>query len=261
MKKLLAAFLVFLCFALPAHAAQTLDGHAVGSSKNTTTVASATLTTATSGDTVMACVLTVNDSATAPTVSSIAGTGTTGWTKRAGGTFTDSNSHKFNLELWFGTASGTVGAAITATLSGSGDNNTIVVWGVTGSGTTFDANVSLPAPATNGGTTALPTVTYSTSNANDFIYGCLATTQSSPTLGDNGAGYTMIDSIDGFGSPNFLANALEAEYKVVTATQSSQALNFTNSKQNWLLVADALQAAGAAPTGQANPLMMLGAGP
>lgn len=94
------------------------------------------------------------------------------------------------------------------------------VFGVGCAATTnpFDANASLPAISSSGSAPS-----FSTSNANDFVLGATAGNTGDTTVD---SGYTMIyGDVDIGGNSPFGA----AEYRVVSATQSSIALSFSGT--------------------------------
>lgn len=192
--------LVLALLSLPAWATIALDGTPVH--KNVTSGSSFAMpafTTSSTNDLVILS-LTVNG----VTGSSITSANTSGWTLRKRQTVTTQT-----IETWVGTATAALTAeVITVNLSGATTFATTDLWAVSGADTTtkFDSNVSLPASAGGAGTDP---IVISTSNANDFIFGCyrMAGT-ASPTAG---AGWTIISGAD----------FQLCEYKVVSATQSS----------------------------------------
>jgi len=150
-----------------------------------------------------------------------------------------SQAGTWNFEEWYAiwTSHGTI--TITVAVSGVPDIQgwTGIAFGISGANTTtiFDSNAGAN-PSANG-TSANPTVNISTSNANDIIVGLLYVYGGSPSVG---SGFTLIAKD---------VNNLEyGEYKVVTATQSATAVNYTNTATYWSLIADAIMQAPLVPT-------------
>jgi hypothetical protein len=91
--------------------------------------------------------------------------------------------------------------------------------------------------------TAGVNATVSTSNANDFIYAFIADQAGS---GSAGSGWTSI----------FSGNFLNAEYQVVSATQSSLACTL-GSDATQVAIGDAIQAAGGTALQGASQLVFM----
>jgi hypothetical protein len=230
--------------------ALALDGNATGSvSDSAATSVGAALTT-TVADLLIACVYTNDPSFAAfRTVTGISGAGTTGWTQHAAITGNTSTFKKTNLEVWWGTAAAALsGVTITATYSG-GAVATIILAAFSGANTAapFDTNGSIPATSSDlDGTASAPTTTISTNNANDALISVIGTTEAGPTFGDFQSGFSSMGTVDGFGAPSFEAVGSEAEYRIVSATQSSAAVGFTGNHNNYLQITTAIREAAAA---------------
>lgn len=92
-------------------------------------------------------------------------------------------------------------------------------------------------PKTGSGTSTTPSVSISTSNANDFIFGIVGEQNQTPSVG---SGYTQI----------ILVLSEGTEYKIVSSTQSNLAVNFTITlSRAWVMIADAVIQASAPPAG------------
>ncbi len=224
-----------------------LDGSATAQF-STASSGTVTLTTTTANDVIV--VLATNEDATNSairTVSSVTATGLT-FTKRS--SLSLGSPTYQDTEVWWAIASSALSAkVITVTLSGSTDDAALVAFGVSGANTAspWDPNVALPATAT-GNPATTPTVSgVSTSNANDMILGFqgngngAAVTSTSETAG---SGFTLIANINNNGAVN--ADDAAAEYKIVSATQSSISVPFgtaTTANNYWMAIADAIQAA------------------
>src|SRR5207247_8432393 len=97
----------------------------------------------------------------------------------------------------------------------------------------FDPNVSIPA--TNSANSASPSVSISTSNANDFIIGTFASSPAPTTL-SAGSGFTLIES-------QLFQRAIADEYKIVSTTQTNLAISYSiTGTVNWGMIGDAIQA-------------------
>jgi hypothetical protein len=148
-----------------------------------------------------------------------------------------------NFEEWYAvwTSHGTI--SITVAVSGAPNVQgwTGIAFGISGADTTtiFDSNAGAN-PSAGGDGTSNPSVNITTSNAHDMIVGLLYKYNvGTPTVG---SGFTLIVSC--------VNNLEHGEYKVVTATQSATAVNWTIVTTNWNLIADAIMeyVAPTAPT-------------
>jgi hypothetical protein len=236
-----------------------LDGTPVSgiiSGAAATTVVSGALTTTGSSDVVIALVGVNNASNSQVTVSSVAGAGLT-WTKRAGQFFLDSGNFDYiDYELWYATTTSPITAqAITATLTAASVGGVIQVFAVSGANTStpFDpASTSFKTNQTT--TTDTPQTTITTTNANDFIFAAIFDGSGTPTSWTTQASFTTLGNVNGFaGSPNFTQAHEQAEYQIVSATQSGLTIGFSDASDTYVLFADAIQAAGGG-----GPTLMLG---
>jgi hypothetical protein len=214
--------------------------------------ATSTLTTSVANDLLVLAVtingLTVNTDSIA-----ITDTGGHTWTFRAssGGATSASpvnagiNNQIFEFET---VVSGTFSGTITVTVSPGAGVSFVeaIAWGVSGenTGTPFDTNGSVPAAATSG------SLSVSTSNANDLIWGALRT---------GGAVATVIPT----GWTNLItADFTQAYYKIVSATQSGLTVPDANSGggnggANNGIIGDAAQQAAAAILLQGNQQLLM----
>ena len=206
-----------------------LDGDVVGYDKTGSTP-SVSLTTSNANDVIIVLVSTSVSSGSPPKVSSISSPHVS-WKSSARGTGGDGVT---NYEEWYGIASSALSSeAITVHLSGSpAYGSTIVAFGISGANTAspFDSHSGLPAWASGSG--GSPSVSISTSNANDFIFG--VEVRGCPSA--NGAAYSTIVS-DGC-----KANYADvfAEYQIVSSTKSSFAVNWGSTTSYWDTMGDAV---------------------
>ncbi len=227
-----------------------IDG-STGAGTETNSV-SASLTTTNANDVI---VLFTGTSTSSTTVSSIKDAGGHAWTHRQ----TKTGSPSVEEEEWYTVASSPLSAdSITVTWSATGDN-VFTAFGVSGANlvTPFDPNGSLAATAT--GTTASPSVSVTTSNANDLIVGMLANEHTSAAVCHTeayGTGFSEFLAESALGA-NTCMNSDE-EYETVTATQSGLAIPFTTStggSNQWAEIGDAVEAAPA--SGTPNPFQQM----
>ena len=206
-----------------------LDGDVVGYDKTGSTP-SVSLTTSNAGDVIIVLVSTSVSSGSPPKVSSISSPHVS-WKSSARGTGGDGTT---DYEEWYGIASSALSSeTITVHLSGSpADDSTIVAFGISGANTAspFDSHSGLPAWASGSG--GSPSVSISTSNANDFIFG--VEVRGCPSA--NGAHYSTIAS-DGC-SANY--TDVYAEYQIVSSAKSSLAVNWGSTASYWDIMGDAV---------------------
>jgi len=206
-----------------------LDGDVVGYDKTGSTP-SVSLTTSNAGDVIIVLVSTSVSSGSPPKVSSISSPHVS-WKSSARGTGGDGIT---DYEEWYGIASSALSSeTITVHLSGSpADDSTIVAFGISGANTAspFDSHSGLPAWASGSG--GSPSVSISTSNANDFIFG--VEVRGCPSA--NGAHYSTIAS-DGC-SANY--TDVYAEYQIVSSAKSSFAVNWGSTASYWDIMGDAV---------------------
>ncbi len=229
-----------------------LDGSATGSF-STATSGHVTLSTADSNDIIL--VYVANEDTTHASVRSVSSVTATGLSFAHRSTSSISSSPYSDGEVWWAYSPLALSSVqITVTLSGSTDDCSIVALGVNGANivTPWDANVALPksATATTAGT---PSVTgISTSNANDMILGfagLTTTSDSSFPTETGGAGYSLIQVQKNTGGSG--GSEAAVQYKTVTTTQTTVTESFgtaTDSSDNWMMTADAIQAAPATAT-------------
>jgi hypothetical protein len=233
-----------------------LDGTPVGgiiSGAATTTVVSGALTTTASSGVVIALVGINNESNVQVTVGSVAGAGLT-WTKRAQQFFLDSGNFQYvDYEIWWAPYSSPISAqAITATFASAATSvgAIISVFAVSGANTStpFDP-VSTSFKTNTTATADTPQTTITTTNANDFIFAGIFNGSGVPTTWTTQASFTTLGNINGFsGSPNFTQAYTQAEYQIVSSTQSGLTIGFTDASHTYILLADAIKAAGTVDT-------------
>jgi hypothetical protein len=206
-----------------------LDGSASGTG---TTTATSTLTTANPYDVIY--VVVVIDTGT---INTPRGTGLSFLIRQAALSFSGGV-----MATYYAIANSQLSAvAITETATGSGAAN-IVAFGISGANTAspFDLGVGIPASAT--GTSASPTVSITTTYANDFIIGAEGD-NSRVGLPTANAPFTLIRAQQD-SSPVISA---AAEYQIVTANQVGLIVGMTadNSVNGWAMIADAVRKASA----------------
>lgn len=160
---------------------------------------------------------------------------------------TAGGTSKNNMELWVAKSAGIISGStltVTPTMTALVDAAVEAVWKVTGCDPTtpFDPNGSLPARAVNTTSSAsAPSVSgVNTTNTDTVLFGFFGSPQNG--LPAPPAGWTTLVSTSyALGSTNFADMVIG--YKVVSAAQSSLAVNFTNNEGVWQLVVDAMQAA------------------
>jgi len=206
-----------------------LDGDVVGYDKTGSTP-SVSLTTSNTNDVIIVLVSTSVTSGLPPTVTSISSPHVS-WKSSARGTGGDGTT---DFEEWYGIASSALSSeTITVHLSGSpADDSTIIAFGISGANTAspFDSHSGLPAWASGSG--GSPSVSISTSNANDFIFG--AEVRGCPSA--NGAHYSALVS-DSCGA-NYAD--VYAEYQTVSSAKSSFAVNWGSTISYWDVMGDAV---------------------
>jgi metal-sulfur cluster biosynthetic enzyme len=250
---LVASFLASISFfVVPVHAASTqmaLDGSvAATNSTPSVTLDGSVLKSWISGSTINVTLTTSNcpdvliaDTRTTYTsyviVSSISSNvTTTTWTKRTNKEQISSTNYQ-DLEEWYAVWSSSGSINITVTLSGTPTNGTVTAFGICGantasSSTIFDTNSGFPYIANATTSTANPTVSITSSNPVDFVFGVEASNSTgSPTAG---TGFTSIQ----------LAEYMGSDYMRANTTLSSRAVNFTLTAGCYILIADAVMAEG-----------------
>jgi hypothetical protein len=204
-----------------------LDGDVVGYDKTGSTP-SVSLTTSSANDVIIVLVSTSVSSGSPPTVLSISSPHVS-WESSARGTGGDGAT---DYEEWYGIASSALSSeTITVHLSSSpADDSTITAFGISGANTAspFDSHSGLPAWASGSG--GSPSVSISTSNAKDFIFG--VEVRGCPSA--NGAHYSTIVSDD----CNANYTDVFAEYQIVSSTTSSFAVNWGSTISYWDVMGD-----------------------
>ena len=141
--------------------------------------------------------------------------------------------------VWSGSGSIT----LTFTTGGTGNTGTAVVcFGVTGYDTSSIFDSGAPAYAT--GATTNPSLSMSTSNANDLLIGSLAQQGKNVAI-TAGSSFALVPSSSISGGSGASSNWVSSadEYKTVTSS-GSQTIGFTDSSTNaWVEITDAIQQA------------------
>jgi hypothetical protein len=144
------------------------------------------------------------------------------------------------FEYWAVTdSSHTGGFKVNVTISSGHSNHNMCVQaiGITGANTAnpFDSHSGLPYTAT--GSSGTPTVSgVYTSNANDTLLAFEGDQSSSAqTAGSGFTATNLVHNVNGQGN--------NAEYKIVSSTQSNINVGFGSSASNWVMIADAVQRA------------------
>jgi hypothetical protein len=242
MRAVLLLIPLFL-FAHSARAQLALDGTGngfVGQGSFSSVVTTTPLTTANSGDVIIAQVNIVNTSAITQTVTSVTGGGLTFTKRHSTGSLSGTSPLQLQIDIWWAVAASPVSSAnFTASFSASVPQAGIVVWGVSGANTAtpFDVNASLPKVASSTSATATPTATgVSTTAANTMIF---ASTVANST-GNPGSGYTFLatDSVS------------DNEYKIVSSVQSNITVAFgaADAGTGYGIIVDAIQQGSAGVT-------------
>ena len=221
-----------------------LDGHAaVAGNQGAGTTFPITLTTSLSNDIIVVWIYTESTSGGVKHVTGVVGGGLT-WAQRS--TTDNVASNSANIGVWWALApSPLLAVTITVSLSGPTDDYVLVAFGVNGCYTLFpwDGNASLPAANI---TTISPlTVSVSTTQKNDFIFGMMGAVQNS--LPGTPSGFTLIDGA------NTNAGGLDAGaaawYQTTTSAQTGLVISSTSTGGGKILVGDALTADAPPVTG------------
>ncbi len=227
-----------------------LDGNAsfhTSTGGGTAASGTASITTVNANDVIV--VVITNFSGGGQTITGVTDNGSAGltFTKRASGL------GEFDTELWYAISPSALTAeSIKVTLS-SATYLAFTVFGVSGANTVtpFDPNVSLPAVGAFGTSTANPSVTASTTNANDFII-AIGTIYHNTVVTSSWSGFTEIGSILTYGPVPATTNGgqLDVGYEVVSSAQSSVTFNPVtwSSAVYSVLAIDAIQEAAGVPT-------------
>jgi len=169
------------------------------------------------------------------------------WTKRADNT--GDSGRGSTLWYYYAIATGTLSSdTITVSFSGS-DNTELEVFGISGAntGSPFDSNSGLPAVHNDDTGVQNPTVSISTSNANDMLIGIVAFKSVRTYSVSAGSGYTLIGQGKNSGSSSLL---IGEDYEVVSSTQNNVPVSFSGSKaaSDDYLIADAIKASSGSST-------------
>lgn len=233
---------------IAAPATLALNGH---NNSAFTAVGSGTISLTTTAPTmVLVGVSSQTNTATVPSVTSIAGTGLTGCAlrKRLNGTavgvfLQTQGTIGSGTELWSCTAAGNLTAAtITVTMSNTVDCGSIVAMGVSGA-TAFDANVSLPSSTTSTANSLVATTSsgISTTTANAMLvtlFGGYNFSSSETFPLTVGSGYIAVEN--NLQQSCSLESNAQIQEKIVAVTQSSATLGFATTYNNFYLINDAV---------------------
>jgi RHS repeat-associated protein len=169
-------------------------------------------------------------------VSSITSSPSLTWMKR-GSVATSTNAE---AEEWYAEWSSSGSISITVNLA-SAAATYAVPFGVSGANfaSPFDSHSGLPATAYSTSSSGSPSVSLSTTNANDLILGFLANPGAN-VVDNSGAGFTLIRT--GHTSTGIING--NAEYKAVSSAQTGLAVTWTSSPSEvFAAIADAIVAA------------------
>lgn len=218
-------------------ASPTVDGSAINSSWAATASATVTLTTTQTNDIILVAVG-FEKPTVALSVSSITSTSGLTFTRRS----TESSAaNNVVTELWQAvSALALTSEVITVNLTGALDAGLIIAAAIHGVGVLSapnDPDVSLPSVAQ--ATSAAPTVTYSTSAADDLLIATYCSNNSTGTTAP--AGWTKLQgALNGGGVSRFCVFALFT--KSVSSTQTSQTFTPTANGLNNVAIVDAFTA-------------------
>jgi hypothetical protein len=213
----------------------TLDG--TGNNQCTTsTTCTATLSTSHTNDVVVAACYGAGSGLTF----SISDTGGLTWHQRSA-TYSPSNNRQ--IAVFYAAAASALSSDSIKCTSSVNSNLVAILWAVNGANTVspFDSNAGLPG--TKSGSSASPSCTVSTSNANDFVF-AIAQTVGAVTWTASPSGFSLIAQNTAAGPSSI------ADYEVVSSTQSSVTESWTiSSSGNWAAWCDAIVAASTFDSG------------
>lgn len=254
-QRLLFAFLIWISVCAPTWAAIAIGATATQNIASGNTSNTQTITDATTNIWVCVAVSTerTNAQGSLSTVVSVTDVVGVTFTKRASTSQSNfgTNGYYINLEEWCGFSSGALAAAvITVTVSAAVDDGTFLIWTIDGANTStlFDTDGSLPVLASHVGTTAPTATGVSTSCASDMVV-LLTNSATYGTSETAGTGYTIITQQANGGGVIGLNTA--AEQQIFATNQSGISPAFGTNWQDWLVIADAYQQAGATCSGAA----------
>lgn len=218
-----------------------LDGHAAasGSVSGTGTI-SATLTTTSTDDVIIACIYNEAQGHTAGPhdVSGVTGGGLT-WTQRSKETSTAFNGS--SMEVWWAHAPSALSStSITATFSGTTDDASIIVFGVSGANTSapFDTDVSLPAK-TQATASSIPSISgVSVTSAASLVFGAAGSQTFFASPGDLVKPASAIDNTNTAAGSGL--SSLIAAYDVNALAVSSQTYSVNRTCGAWIFIVDAI---------------------
>lgn len=206
---------------------------------------SVSLTTTLTNDIVVVIVgYAINGGGTPPTVSSITDTAGLTWTRR-GGASGLTNGHSSVVDVWWAHAASVLTAdSITATLSGSIDDGTLVAIAVNGAASLtapFDTNASLPATGVTSGSLS----GVSTTSSEGLLLDAVGTSaNNTPTLSSL---WTQILSWNNRGAVNFWLGA--AGWEAISSALSSSSVTLLSGSASFLAYLDFIP--GTLPTAAA----------
>lgn len=209
--------------------ALALDGSASATNLNTTS-GTVTLSTTQANDIIYVCVNVNNGTNVVSTVTDSAGLT---YTRR---TRIDTD---FDQDTWYAVAPNALSSdTITVTNTAASPRWAICAFGISGASTSspFDPNSSIPQEQQTTAPTQ-PSITYSTTDANDFIIGFVAS--------GNGVTYTVNSGFTAIANINLML----VEYQVVSGTVTNATLTASDSAstQSVGLTVDAVVPSSAAP--------------
>ncbi len=218
----------------------TTAGSGAGATNSQTT---GTLTTVNAND-VIVVIASLSDgsggSTTSNTVSTVTATGLTFTLRKAVANFVSPN-YFADVEEWYAITSSTFSNTITVTTTGS-FRFTVIAFGISGANTASPFDPNAGANPTASGASSTPSVTQSTSNANDILITGLAVSQTPGTVTTFPTGYTNIANVATGGSGSQARGV--SDYDVVSAIRSSSAVSYvlSSSTNSWAMLGDAIQA-------------------
>ena len=146
-------------------------------------------------------------------------------------------------EEWYAIASTALSSdTITVTYSSSSTTGGITAFGISGANTNSPFDPNLASPVTNTGSSSTPSVSLTTTNANDLIIGIVSCYKSSgfSTI-TVGSAFTQAA---GPANPQCSSEYGVPEYETVSSTQSGLAVGFSlSSTASWSMIGDAVEAA------------------
>lgn len=216
-------------------ASPAIDGHAKNNTwAHLSTTGNVTLTTTLAG--MLLLIVTIENTASAISVLTVTSTSGLTWTRRT--TQTSAANHVVTEEWTAPSAGAKTSEVIAVTLSAAPDSVVLVAAGVSGvfsTATPFDTNVSLPAFAQ--AVSAMPAVSYSTTQLDDLLIGTLGTNNS--VGAGTPVGWTLVDGgvNSNAGGSRFCACFLHI--KSVSAAQTTQTYQPTTNGLNNISIVDA----------------------